>query len=77
MHMYCKNCTKHTGNILPKILVLISKNKMKGKWKYATFLTKRTFIHEIKDKYGLEIELEIYVQYFTDWFNKRTWKRSV
>ena len=27
--MYCKHCKKHTGNMFPKTLVLISKNKIK------------------------------------------------
>ena len=49
-----------------KKLVLISKNKIKGKSKCAICLTERTFIHEIEDKYGLESELEIYLQFFTD-----------
>ena len=40
----------------------------------AICLTERTFIHEIKDKYGLESELEIYPQFFTDWCYKRTWR---
>ena len=30
------------------------------------FLTVRTFIYEIEDKYGLESELDIYPQFFTD-----------
>ena len=66
MHMYCKNWKKHRGNTFPKKLVLISKNKIKGKSKCAIFLTERTFIHEIEDKYGLESELEIYLQFFTN-----------
>ena len=66
MHMYCKICKKHTGNTFPKKLVLISENKIKGKSKCAICLTERTCIHEIEDKYGLESELEIYLQFFTD-----------
>ena len=66
MHMYCKNCKKHTVNTFPKKLILISKNKIKGKSKCAICLTKRTFIHEIEGKYDLESELEIYLQFFTD-----------
>ena len=31
MHMYCKNCKKHTRDTFPKKLVLISKNKINGK----------------------------------------------
>ena len=27
MHIYCKNCKKHTGNSFSKQLVLISRNK--------------------------------------------------
>ena len=30
------------------------------------FLAEMTFIHEIEGKYGLESELEIYLQFFTD-----------
>ena len=66
MHMYCKNYKKHTGNTFPKKLVLISKNKIKGKSKCTICLTERTFIHETEDIYGLERELEIYLQFFTD-----------
>ena len=64
--MYCKNCKKHTDNTFPKKLVLISKNKIKGKSKCAICLTERTFIHGIEVKYGLEKELELYLQFFTD-----------
>ena len=64
--MYCKNCKKHTGKAFPKKLILISKNKIKGKSKCAICLTKRTFIHEIEGKYYMESELEIYLQFFTD-----------
>ena len=64
MHIPCKNCKKHTGNTFPKKLVLISKNKIKGKSKCAICLTERSFIHEIK--YDLESELEIYLQLFID-----------
>ena len=51
--------------MFPKKLIPISKNKIKGKSKCGTCLTERTFIHEIKDKYNLESELEIYLQIFT------------
>ena len=66
MHIYCKKCKKHTGNTFPKKLILISKNKIKGKSKCAICLTERTFIDAIEDKYDLERELEIYLQFFTD-----------
>ena len=64
--MYCKNCKKHTGNTFPKKLILILRNKIKGKSKCVIFLTKRTFINETEGKYDLERELEIYLQIFTD-----------
>ena len=66
MHIYCKNCKKHTGNTFPKKLILISKNKIKGKSKCAICLIERTFINEIKDEYDLESELEICFQFFID-----------
>ena len=66
MHIYCKKCNNHTGNTFPKKLILISKNKIKGKSKCAICLTERTFIDEIEGKYDLESELEIYFQFFTD-----------
>ena len=64
MHIYCKKCEKHTANTFPKKLVLISKNKIKGKSRCAICLTERTFIDETG--YELEDALEIYLQFFTD-----------
>ena len=71
MHMYYNIWTKYTGNTFPKKLFLISKNKIKGKSKCAICFTERTFIHEMEGKYGLESELEIYLQFFTDWCYKK------
>ena len=45
-------------------IVLISKNKIKGKSRCAICLTKRSFIDDIE--YDLESALEIYLQFFTD-----------
>ena len=64
MHIYCKKCNKHTSNTFPKKIILISKNKIKGKSKCVTCLTERTFIDEIAG--DLESELEICFQFFTD-----------
>ena len=50
MDIYCENCKQHTGNTFPKTIVLISKNKIKGKSKCPICLTERTFIHEIEEK---------------------------
>ena len=66
MHIYCENCKKHTGNTFPKKLILISKNKIKGKSRCAICLTEKIFIDEIEGEYYLEIELKIYLQFFTD-----------
>ena len=64
MHIHCKKCNKHTSNTYPKKIILISKNKIKGKSKCAIYFTERTFIDEIEG--DLERELEIYLQFFTD-----------
>ena len=47
MRIYCKKCNKHTANTFPKKLVLISKNKIKGKSRCSICLTERSFIDEI------------------------------
>ena len=60
MHIYCKNCKKYT-------VTLILNNKIKGKSKWTICLTSRTFIDEMEEKYNLESELEVYVQFFVDW----------
>ena len=72
MHFYCKICKKHTSNLFRKKLVLILRIKIKGKWKCVIRLTEITFIHKIEGKYDLDSELEIYLQFFTDWCYKRT-----
>ena len=45
---------------------MILKNKIEEKSNCAICLTESTFIHEIEGKYGLESELEIHLQLFTD-----------
>ena len=64
MHIYCKKCKKHTSNTFSKKIVLISKNKIKGKSRYAICLTERSFIDEIQ--YDLESALEICLEFFID-----------
>ena len=39
MHIYCKKSNKHTGNTYPMKIILISKDKIKGKSKCAIYLT--------------------------------------
>ena len=68
MRIYCKKCKKYTANTFQKKLVLISKSKIKGKSRWAICLTGRFFIGEIQ--YDLENALEIYLQFFTDWYYK-------
>ena len=64
MRIYCKKCNKNTANTFPKELVLISKNKIKGKSRCAICLAERSFIDEIED--DLESAFEIYLQLFID-----------
>ena len=59
-----KSAVKHAANTFPKKLVLISKNKIKGKSRCAICLTERSFIDEVQ--YDLKTALEIYLQFFTD-----------
>ena len=47
MHIYCKTCKKHTSNTFPKKLVLITKNKIKGKSRCAIFSTERTLLTKL------------------------------
>ena len=62
MHIFCKTFKKHTANTFPKKIILISKNKIKGKSRSAIYLTKRTFINE--NEGDLEIGLEIHLRSF-------------
>ena len=64
MHIYCKKCNKHTSNTYPKKIILISREKIKGKSKCSICLTERTFIDKIEG--DLEHELEIYLQFLID-----------
>ena len=66
MQIYCSKRKKHTYHACPKTLVLISKNKIKGKSKCAICLIERTFLDKIEDEYDLESKLEISFQLFTD-----------
>ena len=63
-----KKNNKHTSNTFLKKIILISKNKIKGKTRCAICLTKKTFIDEIEG--NLDIGLEIYLQFFSDWYYK-------
>ena len=47
MHIYCKTCNKHTANTFPKKITLISKTKIKGKYKCAICLTKKLLLMKL------------------------------
>ena len=64
MHIYCKKCCKRIANTYPKMITLVSKNKIRGKSRCAICLTERYFINDIE--YDLESALEVYLQCFTD-----------
>ena len=68
MRLYCKKCKRHTSNTFPKKILLISNNKIKGISGCFICLTERTFIDEVQ--YDLESALEVYLQFFTDWYYK-------
>ena len=76
MPFYCKNCKKHTGNMFPKKLVLILKNKIQGKSKRANCLAETAFFDKINNKYDLEQLLKHFF-FFTDACYKRTWRLIV
>ena len=48
MYIYCKKCNKHTGNTFPKKIILISKNKIRGKSRCAICLTEGLLLMKLK-----------------------------
>ena len=54
MHVYCKNCKKHTECAHLKKMVLISNKKAKAKSNCAKCLTDATFFDKINDEYHSE-----------------------
>ena len=48
---------------------------MKSKW--VICLTERTFIDKTEDRYDVDSELEIYLQFFVDWCCKNKMKTYV
>ena len=67
-HKKCAFIVKSVKNVqtihFKKKLVLISKNKIKGKSRCVICLTERSFIDETE--YDLESALEVYLQFFPD-----------
>ena len=72
--MSCKNCKKHTGNTFPKKIILISKNKIKGKSKGAIGLTKKTFIHEIEGNMIQKVNQKFIFFFLLTDVIKETWR---
>ena len=63
MQICYKNRKKYTGNNFPKILILISKNKIKEKSKCAICLTDRTLFNKRNNEYDLEHLLKLFFLY--------------
>ena len=62
MHLYYKNCKKHTSNTFH------THNTFQRKIKMCYLFNWKNFIDEIE--YDLESALEIYLQFFIDWCYK-------
>ena len=75
MQIYYKNRKTYTDNTFPKILIFISKKKIKEKSKCAICLTDRTFFNKRINEYDLEQLLKPFS--FIDACYKRTWKLVV
>ena len=59
MHVFV-TCKKHTGNTFSKKIILISKNRIKGKSKCPICLT------EIENKFDLKSKVKVYPKFFPD-----------
>ena len=55
MQIYCSKCEKHTCNVCPKKLIMMTNIKIKGISRCADCLAHKPFLDEIKDKDELEI----------------------
>ena len=55
MLTYCSGCKKHTGNICPKKLFIMTSKKIKGKSRCADCIANKSFFDKIGDKRGLKI----------------------
>ena len=55
MLTYCSGCKKHTDNICPKKLIMITNKKIKGKSRCANCMADKSFSDKIKHKNELEI----------------------
>ena len=55
MLTYCSNCKKHTDNIYPKKLIMITNKEVKGKSRFTDCMANKSFSNKIKYKSELEI----------------------
>ena len=63
MQIYYKNRKTYTDNTFPKILIFISKKKIKEKSKCAICLADRTFFNKRNNEYNLEQLLKPFFRY--------------
>ena len=56
MQTYCLRCKKHTDNICPKELIMMTNKEIKGKPTYSDCMANKSFSDEIKHKSELEIK---------------------
>ena len=55
MLTYHSSCKRHTDNICPKELIMITNREIKGKSRCAICMAKKSFSDQIKHKSELEI----------------------
>ena len=55
MQTYCSKCEKHTYNLCPKKLIMMTSIKIKGISRCADCLAHKSFLDKTKDKDELEI----------------------
>ena len=55
MQTYCLGCIKHTNNVCPKDLFMMTNKKLKGKSRGANCMANKSFSDKIKHKSELEI----------------------
>ena len=55
MLTYCSDCKKHTDNICPKKLIMITNKEVKGKSRFTDCMANKSFSNNIKHKSELGI----------------------
>ena len=64
MQIYCSECKKHTDNVYPKNLVMMTNKVIKGTSKCADCMAIKSFSDKLKHKSQLEIFVSIF-----NWLN--------